>query len=200
MSPGGKSNRNTRWLNRLHYSIACQWPLGQRIALFVLHSWNPLQVHLPAHVREPTNGLSGKGQPQTRPKPSNVQRKRTPGLTWSGCGFGTRWTLTIGRFSLSPLQSLASGILGPKTRTGNRLRLPVSGVRRECRGSVRGALPTVRTARAVWSFDRRMHSRRSQSYLLSRKHTSFILLWATDCNTLKCWSPRGRWRESRSPY
>jgi hypothetical protein len=57
---------------------------------------------------------------------------------------------------------------GPKTRTGNRLRLPVSGVRCFRRGSVRRALPTVRTARAVWSFDLRMHSRWSQSYLLSR--------------------------------
>jgi hypothetical protein len=42
-------------------------------------------------------------------------------------------------------------ILEPKTRSGSRLRLPVSDVRRECRGSVRGALPTVRTARAVCS-------------------------------------------------
>jgi hypothetical protein len=45
----------------------------------------------------------------------------------------------------------------------------------------------VRTARAVWSFDHRMHSRWSQSYLLSRKHTSFILLCATNCNTPKYW-------------
>ena len=44
-----------------------------------------------------------------------------------------------------------SGILGSETRTGNRLRPPVSDVRRECRGSVRGALSTVRTARAVCS-------------------------------------------------
>src|SRR5271157_3099946 len=68
---------------------------------------------------------------------------------------------------------------------------PVSGVRGECRDSVRGTVPTVRTARAVWSFDRRMHSRWSQSYLLSRKHTPFILQCATNCNTLKYWSPRG---------
>jgi len=30
-----------------------------------------------------------------------------------------------------------------------------------------GTLPTVRTARAVWSFDLRMHSRWSKSHLLS---------------------------------
>ena len=34
--------------------------------------------------------LSGKGQPLTRLKPSKVQRKPIPGLTWSGCGFATR--------------------------------------------------------------------------------------------------------------
>jgi hypothetical protein len=31
--------------------------------------------------REPTNGLSGKGQPLTKPKPSNVRRKPIPGST-----------------------------------------------------------------------------------------------------------------------
>ena len=47
-----------------------------------------------------------------------------------------RSTLRLLRYS-----GQGSGILGPITRGGNRLRLPVSGVRRFCRGSVRGALP-----------------------------------------------------------
>ena len=165
----------------------------------------PFRARLLQTGQEPTNGSFGKVQ----------RRKLIPGATWSGCAFATRGMLTHGRNSLHTLQSFASPsrpesdrgvrtqrskILGPKSRTGNRLRLPVSGVRRFCRGSVRGALPTVRTARAVWSFDHRMHSRWSQSYLLSRKHASFILLCASNCNTLKYWWRRGRLREWRSPY
>jgi hypothetical protein len=98
------------------------------------------------------------------------------------------------------VRTQGAGIFGPKTRAGNRIRLPVSGVRRECRGSVRGALPTVRTARAVWSFDLRMHSRWSQLYLLSRKHTSFILPCATNRKPRKYHSPRERLLECRQPY
>jgi hypothetical protein len=84
--------------------------------------------------------------------------------------------------------SRRSGILSPETRTGNRFRLPVSGVRRQCRGSARGALPTVHTARAVRAFDDRIGARRSHSS--SRWHASFILLCATNLSTLKYWSPR----------
>ena len=135
-----------------------------------------------------TKRWSGKGKHLTKAKPSNVRRRPTPELTWSGCAFATSGTLITGRISLSPIHFLTSSILGPKTRTGSRFRLPVSGVRRECRGDVRGTLPTVRTARAVWFIDRRMHSRWSQSHLLSRKHATLILLCATDCNTLKYWS------------
>ena len=130
-----------------------------------------------------------------------MQRKPILGLTWSGCAFVRRGILTYGRISLNPLPSLASRILGPETRTGSRLRLPVSGVRREYRGSVRGALPAVRTAKAVWSFDLRMHSRWSQSYLLSFKHTPFILLCAINCNTLKYWSrPAGIGRVDKGVF
>ena len=129
----------------------------------------------------------------------------------AGAGNGAPATLRSHRASPRPYQgqrairslgvrTQGAGILGPKTRAGNRIRLPVSGVRRFCRGGVREALPMVRTARAVWSFDLRMHSRWSQSYVLSRKHTSFILRCAGNCNTLKYWSPRERLREWRSPY
>ena len=44
-------------------------------------------------------------------------------------------------------------IAGFKMKTGGRFQPPVSGVRRKCRGSVRGALPAVRTARAVCFID-----------------------------------------------
>ena len=57
---------------------------------------------------EPTSGRCGKGQPVTNLKPSSVQRKPIPGSTWSGCAFATRGTLTHGRISLCPMQSVAS--------------------------------------------------------------------------------------------
>ena len=63
---------------------------------------------------------------------------------------------------------------GPKTRAGNQFGSPshVSVVLR--RVSVRGTLPAVRAARAVQSFDQRMHVRWSHSS--SRQHITFILL------------------------
>jgi hypothetical protein len=63
------------------------------------------QARLLKTGREPTNGLSGKGQPLTRLKPSKVQRKPIPGSTWSGCAFATRGILTCGRTPHSTLQS-----------------------------------------------------------------------------------------------
>jgi hypothetical protein len=60
--------------------------------------------------------MSGKGKPLTKLKPSKVQRKPIPGLTWSGCAFATRGILMCGRISVQPLQSLASLATGDACR------------------------------------------------------------------------------------
>ena len=71
-----------------------------------------------------TNGLSGKGQPPTKLKPSNVQRRPIPGLTWSGCGFATSRISAHGRISHNPLQSLASFETGPLPKSPIRPLIP----------------------------------------------------------------------------
>ena len=68
------------------------------------------QARLLKTGREPTNELSGKHQPLTKPKPSNVRRKPIPGSTWNGCAFATSGILTYGRISLAPLQSPREGL------------------------------------------------------------------------------------------
>jgi hypothetical protein len=60
----------------------------------------------------------------------------------------------------------------PKTRAGNQFGSPSQLSLRLRPGSVRGTLPAVRTARAVQSFDQRMHVRWSHSS--SRQHTICI--------------------------
>jgi hypothetical protein len=148
--------------------------------------------------RASTKRWSGKGQPLTKAKPSNVQRKPIPGLTWSGCVFATSGILTCGRVSLSPLQSIAGGIPGPKNESGE----PPPAPRLKCSSFLPWQRPRdvarVRTARAVHSCDDHLHVR--WSHTPSRKHNSHILLCAANCNTLKSWSPGGRLRECRSPY
>ena len=75
---------------------------------------------------------------------------------------------------------LRLGGCGHKMRTGNHFWSPAPLV---CfllrRGNVRGTSPTVRTARAVWSFAFRMHAR--WSHFSSRQHVFFLLLCTTNC-------------------
>ena len=77
-----------------------------------------------------------------------------------------------------------SGILGPKTRTGNRFRLPVSCVPRECRGSVRGALPlplegTVVTADALHT------QKETARYLVEEKKADYLFIAKDNQPTLR---------------
>ena len=65
----------------------------------------PFQARLLKTGRESTNGLSGKARPRTKLKPSKAWRKPTPGLTWSGCAFGTGRILVYGRILLGPICS-----------------------------------------------------------------------------------------------
>ena len=97
----------------------------------------------------------------------------------------------MGRRSVVNLKDSLLHAMKAGSQTG-RYTDPLGGTTAKSRIKNESGEPlTAPRLRAVWSFDHRMHSRWNSSCLLSRKHTSFILLCAGNCNTPKYWSLGG---------